>query len=49
VTTLVAVNGNEAVVGSGGSVGGWLVGSLFYDAFSVARLCSVDDRVIIEW
>jgi hypothetical protein len=24
-------------------------GSLFYDAFSVTRLYSVDDRVINEW
>jgi hypothetical protein len=28
---------------------GSLVGSLFYDAFSVTRLCSVDNRVTSEW
>jgi hypothetical protein len=27
---------------------GWLVGSLFNDAFSVTRLYSVNDSVIIE-
>jgi hypothetical protein len=26
-----------------------IVGCLFYDAFSVTRLCSIDDRVIGEW
>jgi hypothetical protein len=27
----------------------WLFGSLFYDAFSVTRLNSVDDRVTSQW
>jgi len=27
----------------------WLVGSLFYDAFSVPKLHSVDDRVMMKW
>jgi hypothetical protein len=27
----------------------WLVGNLFYDAFSVARLYGVDDKAISEW
>jgi hypothetical protein len=27
----------------------WLVGSLFYDIFSVTSLYSVDGRVISEW
>jgi hypothetical protein len=30
-------------------VKGWQVGTLFYDAFSVTRLYSVDERMISEW
>jgi hypothetical protein len=30
-------------------VNGELVGGLFYDAFSVTRLCNVDDGIMMNW